>query len=135
MMERRLIAAALMVPLIFASPALAQRPADDRGDISMTLLGPTYLPPARGAAALPGFSAFRSTERDYDRSFAQQPGQPFAGTRVVGAWPIARDVQIGIGLLSVSRYSAKEPDFKRAPMKDVGGRRQRIAAIGVSFGF
>jgi hypothetical protein len=132
-MKGRHFAAALTMPLVLAVPAMAQAPADDRSAISTNLLGPSYAPAS--APSLPslanapeGFSAsnFAFTERDGSREF---------GHRMVGAVPLSRDVRIGVGLMSVPRYSRKEPDFTRAPMKDVEGRRQRIAAVGFSISF
>ena len=132
-MERRLTAAALMVPLMLATPALAQMPADDRSDVSNSLLGPTYLPSDTNARALPSLAGPRRTAAS--PSFAQESGPGLYGHKLVAAMPVAKDVHIGLGLMSVSRYSPREPDFKRAPMKDVEGRRQRIAAVGLSLSF
>ena len=55
---------------------------------------------------------------------------------VVGSVAIGKGVEVGLGLLSVSRYSRGEPSLRRLqPMRDVAGRDQRIAAIGVSLRF
>lgn len=132
-MKGRHFAAAPLLPLVLAIPAMAQAPADDRSAISTTLLGPSYAPaPVPSLPSLAdapaGFSAsrFAFTERDGAREF---------GHRMIGAVPLSDDVRIGVGLMSVPRYSRKEPDFTRAPMKDVEGRRQRIAAVGFSISF
>jgi hypothetical protein len=55
---------------------------------------------------------------------------------IVGSVAIAKGVEVGLGLLSVSRYSRGEPSLRRLqPMRDVTGRDQRIAAVGVSLRF
>lgn len=134
-MEGRHFAAALILPLVLATAARAQSPGDDRSRISTDLLGPSYLPADRGASALPSLAEAPAGLSASSYAYTGESGPRAFGNRLIGALPVGKDVHIGIGLMSVSRYSQKEPDFKRAPMKDVEGRRQRIAAIGLSFSF
>ena len=133
-MKGRHFAAALTVPLVLAMPAMAQAPADDRSAISTTLLGPSYAP-ASSTPALPSLADAGTGVSASRFPFAERDGSREFGHRLVGALPLSRDVRVGIGLMAVPRYSRRDPDFTRAPMKDVEGRRQRIAAVGLSFSF
>lgn len=133
-MERRLTAVALLLPLVLAAPAMAQAPGDDRSDISNTLLGPSYVPAGQQASALPSLADQHRGFSVTAPSYAQESGPRVFSNKLVGAWPIAKYVHVGVGLMSVSRYSRGEAGF-RPPMKDVEGRRQRIAAVGFSFSF
>jgi hypothetical protein len=49
--------------------------------------------------------------------------------------PVAPNMEVGVGLFSVTRYKG-EPDFKRSqPMRDVGERQNRLAAVGLKVKF
>ncbi|HEV2748073.1 MAG TPA: hypothetical protein VGW34_12340 [Allosphingosinicella sp.] len=117
-MERRLTLAALMMPLAFATPAMAQvAGVSDNGSIAPL---PAPFPD-------PGY-AFRAPVRE-------QLSRPPRNI-LVGSWPLSENVQLGVGLYSVVRTSPKERELSRLrPMRDTGGRNSRVAAIGISFRF
>lgn len=132
-MKGRHFAAALALPLVLATAAGAQSPADDRSAISTNLLGPSYAP-APANPSLPSLADAPSGVSTARFSYTQRDGSREFGHRLIGAVPLSRDVRIGVGLMAVPRYSRKEPSM-RLPMKDVEGRRQRIAAVGLSVSF
>nr|WP_295374496.1 hypothetical protein [uncultured Sphingosinicella sp.] len=70
------------------------------------------------------------------RRFVEEDGSRATRSGVIASLPVAGNMNVGVGLFSVTRYSAKERDFKRVqPMKDVGERTGSLAAVGFSLRF
>lgn len=131
--------AAVVVSCLFATPAGAQWPVRDGGVQPQATLGyaetldrrvdrksrngPLFPQGADGIGL--------SRQRDF-----QEDGSRETRSGLIGSWPVAENMNVGIGIFSVTRYSAKERDFKRSqPMKDVGERTGSLAAIGFSVRF
>jgi hypothetical protein len=67
--------------------------------------------------------------------FTSTDGARAVRNGIIGSMPVAPNVEIGVGLFSVTRYKG-EPDFKRSqPMRDVGERQNRLAAVGLKVKF
>ena len=131
--------AAVVVSCLFATSAGAQQPVRDGGVQPQGTLGyaetldrrvdrtnrsgPLFPEGADGIGL--------SSRRDF-----QEDGSRETRSGLIGSWPVAENMNVGIGIFSVTRYSAKERDFKRSqPMKDVGERTGSLAAIGFSVRF
>jgi hypothetical protein len=70
------------------------------------------------------------------RRFVEEDGSRASQSGLIASMPVAQNMHVGVGIFSVTRYSAKERDFKRAqPMKDVGERTGSLAAVGLSVRF
>lgn len=136
-MFRRLTLLALAVPLALASPALAQSIGPSAGPVSR--LGPSIVPtgPASAVRLGPGTSVGGPAAVGIvSTAFTNEEGDRDVRKGVIGSWEVDRDVRLGLGLLSVSRYSPREPDFRKtSTVRDMGGRKQRIAALGLSIDF
>ena len=108
---------ALLAALLASSPALAQQGTPD------PLIGPALAPDSAPS------DPHRLTLADHP------PGLARRGP-VGESWPMAENVDIGVGLYSVGGTRMRERDFKRSdPMADVRPRTRRIAAIGLSLRF
>ena len=130
--------AAIFVPLLFAAPAGAQSSAQAGGVRPVGTLGYAEVlgrrsDPATSGALFPeGADGIGVSSR---REF-QQDGSRASRNGVIASMPIAENMHVGVGIFSVTRYSAKERDFKRTqPMKDVGERTGSLAAVGFSVRF
>ena len=131
--------AAIFVPLVFASPAVAQASAEDgivrpAGRLGYSeVLGRRSDNPATSGTLFPeGVNGIGVSSR---RGFDEQ-GSRATRNGLIGSWPVAENMNVGIGLFSVTRYSSKERDHKRTqPMKDVGERTGSLAAVGFSVRF
>lgn len=67
--------------------------------------------------------------------FVRSDGSPAIRNGIIGSVPVASNVELGVGLFSVTRYKG-EPNFKRVdPMRDAGERRNRLAAVGLKVRF
>jgi hypothetical protein len=129
-MNGRLAYAALLVPLICAKPVCGQNIAP--------AAGPTLAPPAaepdRGTDL-----ALRQAPQGLSvsaRPFTEADGSRGRTRGLIGNLPIARNLNIGLGLLEVTRTSPREKALRRVqPMKDVGGTHDRIAAVGLKLSF
>lgn len=134
-MNRRLIAAALLLPFLFIKPARAQGLADDRST-NRVIAGPTYLPAREARTPYlplvqggPGVSVSTSP-------IIQSDGSAVYRKSLIGNWPLAQDVSLGVGLIEVTRTSPKDRALNRVrPMTDTGGTSDRIAAVGLSVSF
>jgi hypothetical protein len=131
--------AAIFVPLLCACPALAQTAAPDGGVRPVGTLGYSEVlgrrsdHPSTNSTLFPqgaegvGLSARRSFEED---------GSKATRSGVIASLPVAENMNVGVGIFSVTRYSAKERHFARTqPMKDVGERTGSLAAVGFSLRF
>jgi hypothetical protein len=133
--------AAVLLPLLCASPAAAQGPSDDASDQLTRSLGPSYAPSSRSATASVGPSGAlfpdHVTGLAVSRTpIVQQDGSQTIRRTVVGSLPIGENVNLGIGLFSVNGARTKERDFRRAqPMEDVFSRGKTVAAVGLSLRF
>lgn len=130
LLSRCALVSALALPLVLATPALAQAPAG--ASSQSRVFGPSYVP-AEAPHTLPvstsGFNLARET-------FTEEDGSPATRKGVVGSLPLAPNLSLGVGLLQVNRTKQRERALARTrPMSDVGGRQDRIAAIGLSFRF
>jgi hypothetical protein len=66
----------------------------------------------------------------------EQDGSPTVRNRLIGSVPIADNLNLGIGLFSVTGARVKEKEFRRAvPMADVFARDKTVAAVGLSLRF
>ena len=134
--------AAVFVPLLFASPLAAQVTVNNSSDRLTNRLGPSYSlsSPSRSDYIAPGGGIF--PEQASGLSLTQLPvvkeeGSAARRSGLVGSWEVGRDVNLGLGLFRVTRYSHDEEEaFHRVqPMKDVRGADERLAAIGLSLRF
>ena len=134
-MERRHKAAAFLLAFVLATPLRAQGSADVRSG-NRVIEGPTYVP-AHGSRT--SYLPLRGGERRL--SVAASPvfeddGSAVFRRSLIGSWPVARDVSVGVGLIEITRTSGKDRALSRTkPMQDTEARRDRIAAIGFSFSF
>jgi hypothetical protein len=89
--------------------------------------------PATSGALFPqGADGVRASAR----RFVEEDGSKATRNGVIASLPVAGNMHVGVGLFSVTRYSAKERDHKRTqPMKDVGERTGSLAAVGFSLRF
>lgn len=134
-MEKRHMAAALLLPLVLVAPIRAQGPAEVRSE-NRVIAGPSYvLPDDSRSPRLPLRGGARGIGVEVS-PIIQQDGSTVYRRSLIGSWPLARDVSLGVGLIEVTRTSRKERALSRTrPMSDTEGRRDRIAAIGLSFSF
>jgi hypothetical protein len=131
--------AAVVVPWLLVSPAGAQVSARDGGARPVGTLGYAEVlgrrndHPATSSALFPeGANGLGVTSR---REF-EEDGSRATRNGLVASMPVAENMHVGVGIFSVTRYSAKERDFKRTqPMKDVGERTGSLAAVGFSVRF
>lgn len=122
--------AAVVVSWLLATPAGAQGPVLDDARAGG---GSGYRAGPPGATLFPeGARGIGLTSR---REF-EEDGSRETRNGLIGSWPVAENMNVGVGIFSVTRYSAKERDFKRVqPMKDVGERTGSLAAVGFSVRF
>ena len=67
--------------------------------------------------------------------YTSSNGSPVTRNGIVGSVAVAPNMELGVGLFSVTRYKG-ERDFSRAePMRDAGERRNRLAAVGLKVRF
>lgn len=131
-MKKRPMAAALILPLVLIAPAKAQGPADARSDFR-NAAGPSATGAASAYLPLGGASSgFRLSSTPIVR----QDGSAGFRKTLVGSWPMSPGVNLGVGLIEVTRMSRKGPALRRFQSpRDDRGDRDRIAAIGVSIDF
>jgi hypothetical protein len=138
---RQLGLAAVLLPLLYASPVAAQDVVNGNSSRLTNSLGSIYGPSSQSLAREPGRSGALFPEARRGISVAERPMIREDGTRgvsrtVVGSVPVADNIDIGIGLFSVRGTSNKERNFARSrPMRDVFGQDKRIAAVGFSLRF
>lgn len=131
--------AAVYVPILCACPASAQNLAQDGIERPVGTLGYAEVlgrrsdhPATSGALFPQGAEGVRATTR----RFHEEDGSKATRKGVIASLPVAENMNVGIGIFSVTRYSAKERDHKRTqPMKDVGERTGSLAAVGFSLRF
>lgn len=131
--------AAVVVPWLIAMPAGAQVPARDGGVSSVGRLGYAEVVGRRADSDLRSGALFPEGARGIglsSRSEFEEDGSRQSRNGVIASMPVAENMNVGVGIFSVTRYSAKERDFKRVqPMKDVGERTGSLAAVGFSLRF
>ena len=124
-MIQRALPAALTLLLGSAGPAAAQS------------LGPSAYGPANDAPATARL--FDGTHRGVSiaRNAAVEPdGQEAVRKRIVSQMQVTDNVELGLGVFSVTRDSMRERRMSRLnPMKDVSGRNQTIVAAGMTLRF
>ena len=131
----RLIAAALL-SLAVCTPSGAQL----FDSVEPEPLGPSIVESTGGRSELVGRDGRVFPDRGpglgiTSSTTIRQDGSTGIRNGIVGSVPVAPDVELGVGLFSVTRYKG-EPDFKRSqPMRDVGERRNRLAAVGLKVKF
>ena len=132
-MKRRILAAALLLPFVSAVPARGQ--ADDRS-ANRVIGGPTYMPVREARTPYLPLAQRGPTVSVSSSPFIQRDGSAVYRKSLIGSLPVARDVNIGLGLIEVTRTSPKEKSLQRMqPITDTLGRSDRIAAIGLSVSF
>jgi hypothetical protein len=123
-MTKRLIVAALTLPLAFASPAIAQGPIDEKSLNAPGALAPTQKAPA--AASKPARY----------KGYVQEPGYRGGRDTIVRSWSVADGASVDLGVFSIARHSSKEPSLRKYdPMKAVTGNSQHIPAVAFSLRF
>jgi hypothetical protein len=132
---KRPIAAALILPFVLATPATGQDLTDTRSAQRIDIIGPSYVP-APDPANRPIASQVRSGLSVTTMPYAQDDGALAVRRGVVGSMPVSNQAEFRVGLLEVTRTSHKERALARTqPMKEVYGRTDRIAAIGLNIRF
>jgi len=137
---RQLGLAAVLLPLLYASPVAAQDTVKENSSRLTTSLGPSYGPssdsvrePGRSGALFPDHASGIAVSQ---RPMIQDDGTRAVRSGVVGSMPIGDNLNIGVGLFSVRGANTKERNFSRSrPMQDVFGHDRRIAAVGFSLRF
>lgn len=67
--------------------------------------------------------------------YTRSDGSAATRNGIVGSMAVAPNMELGVGLFSVTRYKG-ERDFARSePMRDTGERRNRLAAVGLKLRF
>lgn len=136
-MRRMIGGAALLVPLVLATPAEAQqvRPNARPG---AALVSPGLALRALGDRASPDT---QPSKRGKPTLFAM-PTSPYAEpsgrarTTLFGGWQPNRNTTVGIGLFSVPRSAtANQQELRINPMKDPTGKSSRVAAVGLNLAF
>ncbi len=132
--------AAFFVPLLLLAPPLQAQVPDEDGSVRpVERLGYAEVLGRRSDHLGPGGTVFPegadglgvASERQ-----VQQDGSQSRRNGLIGSWPVADNMHVGVGLFSVTRYSGKERHFARTqPMKDVGERTGSLAAVGFSVRF
>lgn len=134
-MNKRPMAAALLLPLVFTAPVQAQGPADVRSD-TRAIPGPSYSPARESRTA---YLPMRDGGTGFSLSthpIIQDDGSAVYRKTLVGSVRMAPNVTLGVGLVEITRTSHKERALSRIrPMSDTEGRSDRIAAVGLSFSF
>lgn len=131
--------AAVVVSWLMATPAGAQQPGRDGGVGPVgtfgyaEVLGRGSNQSTRNGVLFPeGANGLGVTSR---REF-EEDGSRETRNGLIASMPVADNMHVGLGIFSVTRYSAKERDFKRTqPIKDVGERTGSLAAVGFSVRF
>lgn len=131
--------AAVFVPAFCACPAFAQATAQDGGAHPVGTLGYAEVlgrrsdhPATSGVLFPQGAEGVRASAR---RVF-EEDGSQATRNGVIASLPVADNMNVGVGIFSVTRYSAKERSLMRTqPMKDVGERTGSLAAVGFSLRF
>jgi hypothetical protein len=134
-MEKRHMAAALLLPLVLIAPAAAQGPADVRSSYRV-IEGPSYLPPPESRTPhlpLQGSSVGFSISA---APMVEEDGSTVYKKALIGSMPLSGNARVGVGLIEVTRMSNREQAVRRIrPMSDTGGESDRIAAVGLSISF
>jgi len=131
--------AAALVPLLFASPAVAKEQAEDGSVRPVETLGyAEVLGPRNESSALRG--ALFPQQPDglgvSSRRGVDEDGSRQTRNGIIASTEVGENMHLGLGIFSVTRYSPRERDFKREqPMKDVGQRTGSLAAVGFSVRF
>jgi len=132
-MKRRLMIAALAVPAMWMPAAHAQQP-----DGGQSLLGDSYVSAGETArfAPSPSAPASGSILSLSNRIIVEEDGSRRVRKGMVGSWPVKGGLSVGVGLFSVTADARKQRQFRASadPM-DMRGRRQRVAAVGMSLRF
>lgn len=130
-MWRMIGGAALLVPVVLATPAEAQqvrpnaRPGAAISSPGLALGAPDAEPSKRGKPTL--FVLPTS-------SYAEPSGRP--RVTLFGGWQPNKSTTVGIGLFSVPRSAtANQQELRINPMKDPTGKSSKVAAVGVNFAF
>jgi hypothetical protein len=136
-MRRMIGGAALLVPLVLATPAEAQQIR--RNVASSAALARPGL--ALGALADRPSPAVDPGKRGKPALFAM-PTSPYAEpsgrarTTLFGGWQPNASTTVGIGLFSVPRSAtANQQEMRVDPMKDPTGKSSRVAAVGLNLAF
>jgi hypothetical protein len=103
-------------------------------------LGPTIVETQRGRASHlgPDGRVFPDTRPGLgvtSTPVTREDGSRATRNGIIGSMPVAPNMELGVGVFAVTRYKG-EPDFKRTqPMRDVGERQNRLAAVGLKVKF
>jgi hypothetical protein len=136
-MKRMIGGAALLVPLVLATPAEAQQVRPN------TRLGAALVSPGLALGALGDRASpdAQPSKRGKPTLFAM-PTSPYAEpsgrarTTLFGGWQPNRSTTVGIGLFSVPRSAtANQQELRINPMKDPTGKSSRVAAVGLNLAF
>lgn len=136
-MRRMIGAAALLVPLVLATPSEAQQVRPNaRPGAAMASRGL-----ALGALGDRVSSDAQPSRRGKPTVFAI-PTSPYAvpsgraRTTLFGGWQPNASTTVGIGLFSVPRSAtANQQELRINPMKDPTGKSSRVAAVGLNLAF
>ena len=139
MKDKRYSLAAVLLPLLFASPALARGSSNVSNEPLTRSLGPSYTPASPIDTVSPGGALFPDHASGLSVSqvpIVQEDGSETVRRTIVGSVPIADNLNVGLGLFSVNGARVTERSFARSrPMEDVFARGKTVAAIGLSLRF
>jgi hypothetical protein len=133
-------AALICAPLLLATPALAQV-VPEAGEDRRTNLGPSYAELQGRQSDFVGQNGALFPERATGIGVSAQPFVRENGTKgrrsgLVGSVPVSSSMNLGLGLFSINKTSARDRDLRRLqPMRDVNERGSTMAAIGLSVRF
>jgi hypothetical protein len=113
-------------------PAVAGGQDRSAGERIVPLSGISRDGPRGRAPALPETGRFGFSSR----MVTLPDGSKGKETTLLGSVPLSDRLEAGVGLFSVSGADAKERDHRRIdPLRDVGPRRSRVAAVGLRMRF
>ena len=101
-----------------------------------SLLGESYVPSGDAGKFAPGASASGNNLSLSNRIVVEEDGSQSVRKGMVGSWPVKGALSVDVGLFSVNADARKQRQFKASsdPL-DMRGRRQRVAAVGLSLRF
>lgn len=123
--------AVLAVPVMWMPAAHAQQPGGEP-----SLLGDSYVSAEGSGKFAPAAPTAAANLSLSNNIVVEQNGSRQVRKGMVGSWPVKGELSIDVGLFSVTADARKQRQFKAsADPLDMRGRRQRVAAVGLSLRF